>query len=258
MTFDATAYWRDRMRSPSLVTTGAGGLPESWQRWRYRAVSDAFRRAVLRKWRAGLSGRSVFDFGCGTGFFEDLAQSLGATQVGGIDVSSDAIRRLRAAHPERLYLEGNLAEDAEPLARPRPFDLVTAIDVMFHIVDDAALDRILDALCACVASGGLLLVTDDPTMPDSVHVKHRARGWWEHAFERRGLRPAGDLPVLRLSNPFRGSQRLPAALAGLVGAGQYAMDRLLLSAAPALATKRMFLAVRDEEQPRGSKTPPRS
>jgi 2-polyprenyl-6-hydroxyphenyl methylase/3-demethylubiquinone-9 3-methyltransferase len=122
-------------------------MPEAWQRWLYRAKERAYRKLLARQ-NVSLDGARVLDFGCGTGFFEDLWESAGAREVAGIDIVPDAIAALAAAHPGRRYVCADLATDPSPLASLGSFNVVTAIDVLYHVIDDDALGRILDALFA--------------------------------------------------------------------------------------------------------------
>src|SRR5690242_6825765 len=138
--FDAGAFWRGRMYADSsLVATGTSGMPLAWQQWMYRSKRRVLTRLVRR---AGITlhGKTVVDFGCGNGYFETVWEAEGAARADGIDISFEAIQRLRTAFPHRRYLSIDLGTATADLGVFETPALVTAIDVLYHIVDD---DRVM-------------------------------------------------------------------------------------------------------------------
>lgn len=231
--FDAAQYWRERHRRlPGLGATGTLGPPLRWQHWLYRGKL----RAYLRAYRAAgftLNGRSVLDFGCGTGHFEDVWESLGAIHTAGIDLVEDVIRDLQVRYPHRTYLSGNLARDDALIARLGQFDLVTAIDVLYHIVDDGELERVVSGLARCLSVHGCLLFTD--SLADhrpAAHVRFRSKQYWERLLSKHQLRIAHCEPVFVSQNRPSRLVRLAPSLAGAMA---YWADSALTKLAPSLA-----------------------
>jgi 2-polyprenyl-3-methyl-5-hydroxy-6-metoxy-1,4-benzoquinol methylase len=187
-----------------------------------------------------VDGARVLDFGCGTGFFEDLWQRAGARAIAGIDIVPEVIARLSVAHPERTYLCADIGSDAAPLTTLGTFDVVTAIDVLYHVVDDALVERILDALISSVEKSGVFVFSD--ALADSrpaPHVKFRDVDWWGRALATRGLQIRGLEPVAIVHNrPNPLARRFP----GPVGAAQFYADRLLKRIVPGRANNWAVLA----------------
>jgi 2-polyprenyl-3-methyl-5-hydroxy-6-metoxy-1,4-benzoquinol methylase len=240
--FDAARYWRDRLAAnPGLRGTGTSFMPEAWQRWLYRAKERAYRK-LLDRHHVSLDGARVLDFGCGTGFFEDLWERAGARDVAGIDIVPDAIATLAAAHPGRRYICADLATDASQLANLGSFSVVTAIDVLYHVVDDDALGRILDALFAHIAEAGVFVFSD--ALVDrrtAEHVCFRSAAWWERALSARGFRIRDREPVAVAHNrPNPIARHLPNAM----GAAQFYADRLLKRLVPKRANNWAVVAGR--------------
>jgi len=231
--FDAVEYWRGRLReSPDLSGTGTTGAPLAWQSWLYRGKERAYLR-LLRRSGFEPRGSAVLDLGCGTGYFEDLWERLGARSTSGIDVVPEAIERLREAHPGRRYLCADLSKGEPDLgAFDRP-DLITAIDVLYHIVDDEALTIGLRRLLDLLPAGGLFLFTDalheQETGP---HVRFRSLNQWMAILGSRGLRYVGREPVFALNNHLTGAA---LDLPGPVGAMQHVLDLPVLRTMPCLA-----------------------
>jgi len=232
--FDGGRYWSERLeRAPSLVGTGTAGRPASWQQWMYRAKERAFFRALTS---AGvrIRGARVLNFGCGTGYFEQVWERHGASAVSGLDIVAHVVADLRARHPQRWYAAGDLSEEPELLGELPPQDLVTMIDVAYHVVDDARLERVLDRLMDKVASDGHIMLTDMLYEPPGLerHVRFRTLGWWKRAFEKRGFKVAEVVPALALSNRSAPGVHVSP---WVVGALQYFADEVVLRAAPRFA-----------------------
>jgi len=120
-----------------------------------RATDELVR--VVDDW-AGLDGRRVLDFGCGTG---RVAAALGgrAASVLGIDLSPGMIAEARRRHGQNARLAFR-ALGPERLAGAGPFDLVLAIDCFPFIVRAGAdvLARSFADLFNVLAPGGDLMV----------------------------------------------------------------------------------------------------
>jgi len=199
--FDAARYWRKRHeRYGDLRATGTLGAPVSWQRWLYRGKLRAYQRAFHA---AGVSieGARVLNFGCGHGYFENVWESLGAKHTAGIDLVEEVINVLSAQYPNRTYRAGNLADDADLIAGLGQFDLVTAIDVFYHVIDDAELERVISRLAETVQEGGCLFFTDALTDRQTApHVKFRPIRFWKEVLSKYDFSLVHQEPVFVLQN----------------------------------------------------------
>lgn len=129
----------------------------------------------------------VLDLGSGAGHWLAFYQSLGA-EVTGLELSAEAVGRLREQYP--TVEEGDIAS-----MELTGFDLVNAIGVMFHIVDDAAhleaiaaIDRALRPGGLLIVSGGFPLVTVNVQFDGNgqVNKRLRSRRYWRR--QLTGLR----------------------------------------------------------------------
>jgi SAM-dependent methyltransferase len=232
---------------PGLEGTGTSGAPLRWQRWLYRGKRRAYLR-LLRRSGVDLTASRVLDFGCGTGYFEDVWESLGGASVAGIDVVPENISRLAADHPGRRYICADLAKDASPHPALGLQDFITAIDVLYHIVDDEVLMRTLQALCGLLRPGGVFLFTDALREQRTAnHVRFRSLNQWLQILEKLGMDYLDREPVFSVNNHVvRAALRFP----GLVGCAQHLLDIPVLRLTPWAANNWAILARRRIPQSR--------
>jgi SAM-dependent methyltransferase len=227
--FDAVSYWSKRHRAlAGLRATGTLGAPVGWQEWLYKGKL----RAYLRGFHTigfSLRGCRALNFGCGTGYFEDAWESLGAGDTAGIDIVDDVIISLKASHPTRSYRAGDLANEPGLIADIGTFDLVTALDVFYHVLDDQALGRIVSTLSGCLAESGYFLFTDALVeATPAQHVKFRSYDYWEQMLRFNGLQIVHREPVFIVQNrPGRLARLAPRSLGALAYCVDLPLSRLV-------------------------------
>jgi SAM-dependent methyltransferase len=156
--FDAEDYWSRRLEQEfSLEGVGYLGLGESYNRWMYAVRRRVF-RAVVEE-RVDLPNASVLDVGSGTGFYVELWRELGARHVTGSDLTSVAVERLGERFPD---VSVRLLDLTKPLTEETgAFDAISAMDVLFHIVDDDGYAQAIHNLAGMLAADGVLVFTEN-------------------------------------------------------------------------------------------------
>jgi SAM-dependent methyltransferase len=222
--FDAREYWNGRLESRWTIG-GTGHLQYSaaYNRWLYRAKHNAL-RAVLR----GVDPAAAFDVGSGVGWVVRQLLADGWS-VRGCDIAPVAVDRLREELPDVQFDLVDVGR--EPLPVPDgTMDLVTAIDVIYHVVDGDAFAHVLAEGARVLTPGGRLIVTDTMGAHDDVpaeHVHFRGARTWRATAASVGLDIVDVRPYFRwLSRPPERStlRRLPDSMRGAV---EYAVDRTL-------------------------------
>jgi SAM-dependent methyltransferase len=152
-------YWNERFRQ-HWGPEGAGSvhLGRQFNAWRYRVRRAVFRR-VVRRLGLDPGTLSVLDVGSGTGFYLGQWQALRAASISGLDISDWAVSQLAQIYPNATLYELDIAGAHLPLPA-QAFDVVTAIDVLTHVLDDAAYLRALGNIHRSLKPGGYLLYTD--------------------------------------------------------------------------------------------------
>ena len=193
-------YWSARLSSEfNLRGTGHICYSEAYNRWLYRAKARVLRRGLRGVQRPALA----LDIGSGTGWVVDQLLAWGA-DVEGCDVAELAVARLGESRPKATFFAAEWG--TTPLPRPEStFDLVTLLDVAYHVVDDDRWAEGVRDVARVLRPGGRLIVTDALGRGDSnpaSHVRFRSRIRWEDTARREGLVLVAVMPYARwLSRP---------------------------------------------------------
>ncbi len=132
MSYQPREFWQQRLSGQfDLRGSGETTLSIAYNRACYRLRAEVLARA-LADHGFDPRGREVLDVGCGTGFFTGWYLERGA-RVTGIDIAPVSIETLSARHPEARF---RLADVSEQPIEGR-YALVNAMDVLYHITDDA-------------------------------------------------------------------------------------------------------------------------
>jgi SAM-dependent methyltransferase len=239
------ALWNERIaRTPDASGTGCAGFGRNYNRWLYRLRAHGFRRMVHELPVTPARCR-VLDVGSGTGFYLDQWRALGVQRLEALDFSEAAGTLLQRRHsgvPFHLFDLGC----REPGLLDRRYDLISCIDVLFHLVDDEAYARAIGHLARWLAPGGRLLLSEN-----FVHHEHprvsdyhysRTLGQIRGCLEAAGLDLVRRRPMFVLMNApddsrsrllrtwwcgVSGIARHGERAGWLAGAALYPLDRLL-------------------------------
>jgi SAM-dependent methyltransferase len=157
--FDAKQYWEARLgAAPSLRDVGYSSLGSRYNAWLYRLRKAVLRRQVTAL-KLDVSHANVLDIGSGTGFYINLWNELGAASVSGSDLTNAAATHLRQCFPGNNIYELDIGGTL-PAGVAGPFDIVSAFDVLFHIVDDVNFTRALRNVAELLRPNGIFCFTD--------------------------------------------------------------------------------------------------
>ncbi len=126
----------------------------------------------LRNNNLSVDSCSVMDIGSGSGHWIDFYKSLDAGSVVGMDVSSSSCSHLRQKYAGDSGVEihhGKALEVIDGLNGEH--DIVNAIGVMFHIVDDAEWRDTVAAIGRVVKKGGLFIIGGHFGLLDGLNVQ---------------------------------------------------------------------------------------
>jgi SAM-dependent methyltransferase len=203
--FDARSYWEGRLGQDwSLTGVGFRRMGRRFNEWAYRRRGERF-EAVVREFVPDLSAHRVLDVGSGTGFYLDAWSRLGAKQVVGLDLTEVAVVNLRQKFPDLDIHHGDISFGLGDLA-PGSFDAVSAMDVLFHIVDNGKFGQAISNIGELLVSGGLFIWSDLFVHGQEVVEEHFAtRSLYrsEAVLDAAGFDILGRRPMFHLLNEPR-------------------------------------------------------
>lgn len=155
--YNPEEYWSNRYRDIDITKSGHINLPAVYNEWLYRRKKDVL-QAALKKVGFNSKGSSVFEIATGTGVYVEMWKQLGIERMAGIDISQAATDLVQKRFPEYSFNKYDVSEPGLETAVGRDFDLVTAIDVLYHVVDNEKFATALDNIAKTIKPGGLFVV----------------------------------------------------------------------------------------------------
>jgi len=244
--FDREAFWAERYRVIDITKSGHIDLPVAYNRWLYRRKVECLFRD-LRKAGFDPKGASVLEIATGTGVYVEAWKRAGVSRLFGIDISQAATDALRSRFPEYEFHKRDLGEPGLAGLTGKGFDLVTAVDMVYHIVEDERFPVALANMAETVKPGGLLAIHD--VFPhreelDFGYLKLRTLDAYTRALDAAGFDIVSRTPTFFLSVQANGisspagrarmdaiwdlfTSRLIRRFPAAAGAFTYTLDRAL-------------------------------
>jgi len=118
-------------------------VPSDWEKFdRPGGAGSAYLTSV--RWLGGLDGKTVLDYGCGTGWFSVILAKRGASRVDAVDISGEAIEQAKAT------AQANAVADICSFTRgscygmpfeDETYDVVGGQAILHHLRDKEAAGR---------------------------------------------------------------------------------------------------------------------
>lgn len=152
-----------------------------------------------------ITGKTVLDVGSGTGHWVDFYHAyLEASEVIGTDFSKVCVQALTRRYEETTAIQIVQTDIAGKNTHfERRFDVINAIGVMFHLVDDKAWESAVGNLVGYLARDGIAIVGGEfgtETRELGVMRKHRSLDRWKQCLASLG----GEVVEVRFHDWFKG------------------------------------------------------
>jgi 2-polyprenyl-3-methyl-5-hydroxy-6-metoxy-1,4-benzoquinol methylase len=155
------SFWEQRLsQNPSLVGVGHIGFSLAYNQWMYRLRRAVFLRHV-RSLGVDFRKAEVLDVGSGVGFWIRVWRSLGVQSLTGSDITAFATQKIAVENPGIRAVQLDIASPAVQETLGGKYDLVSAIDMLYHIVSDADYEAAFANLSQLLKSGGHLIITEN-------------------------------------------------------------------------------------------------
>ena len=206
MQADVAQYWEERLAGgPSLERVGFRALGLRFNQWMYRVRRAGFLRevrAALREAGIDPAKARILDAGCGSGFYVERWQEVGAGAISGCDLTEAAVTALRQKFPRVRFRQADIGS-AEAGFLPASYDAVSCMDVVFHIVDDRKYEQAFENFAGMMRSGGLLIFTENCLHGSAIRTPYQASrtlGEIRAVLDRTGFEILVRKPVFVLMN----------------------------------------------------------
>lgn len=212
--FHNRRYWETRLGehfSPAGV--GYLRLGRRYNEWLYKARIPVFKRETSRL-PVDWPDARVLDIGSGTGFYVERWKERGVRDITGLDLTQVAVDQLSARYPESRFVRADIGGPLEEVPlEPGSFDVISAFDIFFHIVDDEQFARAFRNVAALLKPGGYFLWSDNFVRQPTIRIPHQASrplAESEAHVRAAGLSIIGRVPMFVLMNyPADTKGRLP-------------------------------------------------
>jgi len=209
--FQPGAYWEERLRAHG-DERGVGdiGLSRSYNSWLYKVRRHVFRRLVRRLPLAPDNTR-VLDIGSGTGVYVDEWHRWGAKEVTGSDITQIVVDRLSRRFPADRFVRMDIGDANLNGLQSGSREVVSAFDVLFHIVDDIRYQQAIRNIASILVPGGWFLYSDNLVQKGSriSHYVSREEGTILETLAGNGFVVRKRMPMFVLMNdPVRSGRVL--------------------------------------------------
>lgn len=203
-TFNPDDFWQNRLtKVEGLEGVGYTKLGKPFNIWGYKVRQQAFYN-IINPLKYNFNNAEVLDIGSGTGFYIAIWNALHAKKVTGIDITEVAVENLKTKFPEHHFMQLDIGDDLGKIKSTLGNkDFISAMDVLFHIVDDTRFNRAVHNIASLLKPGGYFVYSDNFLNSETIRTKHQvshSKKYLMDLFEEAGLELVDHKPFMILSN----------------------------------------------------------
>jgi SAM-dependent methyltransferase len=201
--FVAREYWEKRLLDKwGLDGVGHVSYGRPFNEWTYRIRKKVFLRQV-RALPLDFQQVNVLDIGSGTGFWLQVWRSLGVRALTGLDLTEVAVRRLGDKYPNVRVIQQDISDPEALLDKIGQFDVISAIDVLYHITSDRDYCQAISNIAALLKPSGYFIFSENLVhykAPQEQHFVSRTLDDVTQVLSLQGLRIQRRVPVFVCMN----------------------------------------------------------
>ncbi len=157
----------------NLEGVGDNSLGQGFNYWMYQERKSIFKKNV-KSLKIQLAGRKVLDIGPGTGFYVKIWKKFGVKDITGLDLTDFSVGYLKSTFPEHRFFQQDIGAELKILDGEQ-FDIISAMDVLFHIVDDTKFLKALKNASELLQDDGYFIFSDNFPAEERRHNVHTIR-----------------------------------------------------------------------------------
>lgn len=193
------SYWNSlHAKEMSLCVVGYPELGTAFNTWQYRLRLKTFERLINQE-VSNYEGMRVLDCAFGSGAYTQFWRGMGVKHYVGVDISEAAVKRAKKIFPSFSFHQSDLSKmDQDLHLNATPFDVVTAIDVLYHIVDDDECALAIKNMLTGVSETGVFVFSDilvDESIQTASHVKRRSTRFYRKILSDLGFTMMAIKPI---------------------------------------------------------------
>jgi SAM-dependent methyltransferase len=195
--YEPERFWEERYARLDIRRSGHRDLPEEYNRWLYRRKQAVLRRG-LRHIGFEPRDKRMLEIGAGVGAYLGFWQRCGVRDITGLDLSAAAVVFLTERYAQHRFLRRDITAAGLQADIGTGYDLVTALDVLYHVVDDSLLDSALRNIFEVLRPGGVFAMHDQLLHRASEHrgyIHWRSLVQWQQALDRAGFEIVYRTPI---------------------------------------------------------------
>ena len=184
-----------------LQGVGYIGLGEYYNSWLYRVRRHVFFRKI-KAIGLDFANIDILDVGSGTGFYIERWSDLGGQNIVGVDLTQIAVERLKEKYPKYKFYQIDIGNDVQPIAH-QSYDVISAFDILFHIVDDRQYEQAIDNIYSLLKPGGFFVFSENflhTSVTTSPHQVGRTLKSIEYLLTKSGFKILERSPMFFLMN----------------------------------------------------------
>ena len=199
-------YWNERLTNAlNLEGVGCLGYGEQYNAHLYRSKVRAFERGLTQVGIRTLVGKSILDAGAGTGFWINYFLNQGVRTCKGLDIAEIAVTNLSKTFgsEKTSFICADLSDPRLPSLIDEQFEIITAIDMLYHITQDDLLGTAIQNISSMSVSRGWFIFSDSIAISEEsrsgeVHVKPRPLSYWKSLLVSKGFQIRALVPMYLL------------------------------------------------------------
>lgn len=175
---DEENYWeRTLEKNYNLTGTGCLSLGKNYNKWLYKIKLKSFLR-IIKNLNQDIKNKDVLDVGSGTGFYIEAWNNLGAKAIVGTDITHAATKNLKKKFPTNEFFQFDIGNE-QIIPQLKQYDIISALDVLFHIVDDARYERAIKNIYNLLRPDGIFIFSENflekKTIRTQYHISRTAK-----------------------------------------------------------------------------------
>ncbi len=199
--FNPQDYWEKRLeKSFNLHGVGDISLGVNYNNYLYEIRKYAFHH-MMKNLKLNFSSVQVMDIGSGTGFYIERWKELVVKSIHGTDITNVVVKNLSKQFPDSSFSQLDIGEKIE---NPTPtHDIISAFDVLFHIVDDTRFEQAISNIHGLLNEGGHFVISDNFVHGETKRMEHqiiRSHSYMSQTIENAGFKLIKTSPMFVLMN----------------------------------------------------------